>query len=461
MLPKYFYTLVLCSLWYAGATAQVPPPPVQASSIRFLSAPEEAITARLWLIGQARKEILVSYYIFEDDGFGMLILQKLIQKKKEIPDLEIKILIDASANGLSSNLIHYLGTQEIKIREYHPLPKLWLPSVHWSVKNFFKAVKNLNSRMHDKLLLVDRKYLICGGRNIEDSYYGMEEKNFHDLDILIQSDSLALKTATYFEHLWDSEHVQGICPAIDYPEKNSYEYDIARFEGIKNYILNHPEYQETKGNIDSFRINGYLMDSTELMSSYSEQTKEFNPKILSKQFMQLLETAQSEVLIETPYLLYTDELYGLFLELRSRDVRIVFITNSYCSTDVSAIAGAYDAHKKKLLQIGIELYEYGGKDYLHGKCAVIDQHKGMVGSYNIDPRSANINSEMIIYFEGEEAADELTRIIRRDMDLSDEIVMVNGVMKGGFYQCEKSDFAFFQYFLFSLLSRVKWIYNLL
>ena len=461
MIPKLYGLISFCFLAVSLAFSQPDRAAENTPSVAFLSSPEEAMKARLWAIGMARKEILVSYYIFEDDGFGMLFLQEMVLAKIRNPDLNIRILVDASANGLSTNLIHHLGQQGIEIKEYHPLPKFWVPYSHISAGNFFTALRNLNRRLHDKILLVDSVYLICGGRNIEESYFGMEEKNFHDLDILIHSGKLGFQTASYFSLLWESDHVQGICPAIDYSSRDNYNYDIARFEGLKNYIHNHPEYRLLRAEAIFPDKEVFALDTAILLCGYCPVSREFEPQKLSSQFRDILLTTREELLIETPYLLLTDDLFDVLKALRSRNVRIGFITNSYCSTDVTAIAGVYDARKKELLEIGVELYEYGGTDYLHGKCMVIDRETGIVGSYNIDPRSANINSEMMILFRGRDAVIRLESILMSDITRCDQIELINGKVTGGFYDCHKSTYQSLLYFVFRGLSGVQWIYNLL
>jgi len=410
---------------------------------------------------QAEHEIQVAYYIFEDDGFGQVFLQELLMLKEAKPWISVNILIDASANGLSENLMYFLGTKGIGIKEYHPLPKLFMPWSHISIENFFTAVRNLNFRMHDKLLIVDQLYVLTGGRNIENSYYGMDRVNFYDRDILIRSSRIAKETSLYFNQLWHSFRVKPICPEIDYSLDWDYEREINRFEATRNYNHNHPEFLRLKNGLIDFAYNGIPITDAQFLHSYCEQEQDFIPRKLSGELNSILAQAKEELIVETPYLLYTENLLKVIRELRDRNVRVTFITNSFCSTDVSAVAGAYDRRKITLLEMGVEIYEYLGKDYLHAKSAIIDGELGFVGTYNIDPRSAYINTETIFLFKGPKAIKILRSLLESDMDSSDKVAMEKGSFSWGTQDCDKSDYDWFMYLIFQTLSKVGWIYDLL
>ena len=115
------------------------------------------------------------------------------------------------------------------------------------------------------------------------------------------------------------------------------------------------------------------------------------------------------VIIVSPYFVPQKQGVEFFRGLIRRGVRVVIITNSLASTNHSSVHAAYARYRKPLLREGVELYElrhlltahdadHGLADSarltLHSKVAVVDGRRCFVGSFNLDPRSLYINTEM-------------------------------------------------------------------
>ena len=83
------------------------------------------------------------------------------------------------------------------------------------------------------------------------------------------------------------------------------------------------------------------------------------------------------------------------------------VTNSLQSSDGVLVQAAYLRYRHRLARSGIDVHEYKGPDSLHAKSAVVDGRVVLVGSYNIDPRSQNLNSEVICVVDDEDIAAEL------------------------------------------------------
>ncbi len=223
----------------------------QDNFLYFLNNTDDATLARIKIIESAKKELLISYFIFEDDPFGLVSLDVLLLQKELHPDLKIKILLDASANGIDKSLLYYMEQHGIEIKEFHPLPKLFVPWSKISIKNFFNALNNLNYRMHDKMILADDDMLIIGGRNIKNSYYGLNSKNFHDRDLFFRSKSLVSDVKEYFYQLWSSNHVQRI--VYYHGDKKGKRRDkiVNKLINIRKYVLSKKSiYQKLISAID-------------------------------------------------------------------------------------------------------------------------------------------------------------------------------------------------------------------
>src|SRR6185295_6197007 len=126
----------------------------------------------------------------------------------------------------------------------------------------------------------------------------------------------------------------------------------------------------------------------------------------------LVSNAQKEVLIENAYFVPRDHGVELVAALHARGVKVRVLTNSLASNDVIAVHSGYQKYRDDLLENGVEIYELrpdstvqylrwsgpsaGSRAGLHAKAMVVDRRYVVVGSYNLDPRSADINTELAL-----------------------------------------------------------------
>ncbi|MBK1660796.1 hypothetical protein CKO45_21470 [Paracraurococcus ruber] len=132
-----------------------------------------------------------------------------------------------------------------------------------------------------------------------------------------------------------------------------------------------------------------------------------------------LRAAQREALLVSPYFVPGEAGLALLLDLRRRGVRVSVVTNSLAATDVVAVHGGYARYRHALLAAGVELFELkaSGDEHasllgsrgasLHTKAFVVDGRLVCVGSFNLDPRSAALNTEMGVFAEDPALAREL------------------------------------------------------
>ena len=153
---------------------------------------------------------------------------------------------------------------------------------------------------------------------------------------------------------------------------------------------------------------------------------------MPKAMHDLMVSAKSELLITNSYVIPDKSDIAMYRELRARGVTVKILTNSLASQDVPAVNSHYKLWRKPLLKAGIELFESrpdaaigptladtppGHAVYmgLHVKAVVVDRKRVFVGSMNLDPRSAELNSEMGVVIESEPLAAQLASIMERDM----------------------------------------------
>ncbi|MDQ3495515.1 MAG: phospholipase D-like domain-containing protein, partial [Pseudomonadota bacterium] len=142
--------------------------------------------------------------------------------------------------------------------------------------------------------------------------------------------------------------------------------------------------------------------------------------------------ARGDLLLQTPYLVLSEEVSDWLLSMRSRPFKpqVVISTNSLASSDVFLVYALTHKHKRRLsLVFDFHVYEYkphageamhatslrGSRRGLHGKSFVADGRVAMIGSHNLDPRSDRYNIESWVRIDDPAFAALLSRSIRDDI----------------------------------------------
>lgn len=290
----------------------------QNNHLYFINNEKDAAYERINIVNKAKEEILISYYIFDDDAIGLVSLDLLLMKKEKNPNISIKLMLDGIGNGIDKSLLYYLEQHGIEIKIFHPLPKLFVPAKHMSISNFFNSINNSIYRMHDKLVIIDQKKFIAGGRNIDKSYYGLAENNFHDRDIYFNSKDLTQQVREYFLQLWNSKHVKKITYRKRHKSNKNYKKNENKLKNIRNFILfNQEEYNEMFKE-RNLKHKSLKFKKALFLSAYNKETKKFDPFFLSTSLFNYSMNITKYMLIETPYLVPTKRFSGLIEHLRQK-----------------------------------------------------------------------------------------------------------------------------------------------
>jgi putative cardiolipin synthase len=152
------------------------------------------------------------------------------------------------------------------------------------------------------------------------------------------------------------------------------------------------------------------------------------------------DAARAEVLAATAYFVPGRKGTADLIRLRRRGVNVRVLTNSLASNDVPAVHGGYSRYRRRLLRAGVELYEYqrfgnrprrhkaSRSNALHAKTIVVDRRLAWIGSFNLDPRSSRLNTEMAVLLQSDSLAADLARRMERDLapDRSWRVIMRPG-----------------------------------
>jgi cardiolipin synthase C len=374
------YCLILFVIFVAAAQ------PLLADKALILENPDDAVQARVDLIQHAQHSIDAQYYVVGNDDFtleGLALLRDAARR-----GCQVRVIMDGRSNMLSKDVHAELQREHILVKLYHPVT---LQTLHL-----------LFHRMHDKGLNVDRRYMIRGGRNAEGDYFGYWKHNFVDRDIYVEGRAVN-DSCVYFDQLWNSKEVAPVATVRD-PNGARAEQGRKILDKAKGK-LRAGRFPRMNSGID-WSHRAKEVKSTEFLH---DQVGKKNIEFGIAQALRLkLLKARHSVLIETPYLVPTEEFVADLDTLRKRGVtNIEILTNSSAANDDLFVSVGYEAAKKQLLAMGVDLWEYRGPNTIHAKSAVLDDQLALIGSFNMDPRSQHLNTETAVAIPDRETARQL------------------------------------------------------
>lgn len=354
----------------------------------------DSLAERLRLIEQARHSIELEFFIYEIDTASRLVTQALARKARQ--GVKVRLLVDFSLPvfKLAPHVAAELASAGVQVRYYNTA----------ALVRFFAV----NHRTHRKLLVVDRSVAIVGGRNIGDDYFDLSPRyNFLDSDLSIAG-PVAAAISDSFDLYWASEWVaHPDAVAADRPTANSAgllgpsDPEVeARLQALVTELRQHTVSHPPTTCNDLHFVTDYPGSGVERRRVYRELTR-------------LSQEARTQIVIESPYLVLRDDGVALLAALAQRGVKLQFLTNSLHSTDafytVASLANVLD----RLKLPGTEVWAYQGLPLVggvrasasprwgvHAKRAVFDDHTVAIGTYNVDPRSANLNAELMVVCRG-------------------------------------------------------------
>lgn len=410
-----------------GLTEQLAPLSEQMqkkTGVYVLEDGGNSMTVRAFLCESAEMTIDVQYFIFSTDNVGLIAVDYLVRAADR--GVKVRILIDdVMVEADEEKLLTLDSHENIEIKIYNPgfnVGKNFAQKIN-SAQTKFNA---LNQRMHNKTFTIDGKVVITGGRNIADEYFDYDhEYNFRDRDVLLLG-GVVKKVQHSFNDFWKSNLSVPVTDLsnsiIDYKEGrfdalHQYACDSANFwpqvrEKIKNIPLEFEEILSTGKLRWVDRVN-FVSDKPGKNNGSKGLS---GGGICTDALIELVTSARRSILIQSPYLVTTELGKQLFADAVKRGVKVRIMTNSLASTDnVEAFSG-YQRDRSELLATGIRIFEfkpnaeirykimtgslqkklkYSPVFGLHAKSMVIDEEITVIGTFNLDPRSANLNTECV------------------------------------------------------------------
>ncbi|MDV5167812.1 phospholipase D family protein [Photobacterium rosenbergii] len=388
---------------------------------------QEAFLARLALIYGAEHSIDLQYYIYRDDSTSSLMTYALYQAAER--GVRVRLLLDDMQSRNDKSMAQLASHPNIKIRLFNPFENRSA-----RVFGFITDFERLNRRMHNKALIADNAFVITGGRNIGDEYFAANTSvDFGDFDILMLGQSVT-DVAVQFDMYWNSKPstpIESFVYDAAKPTKaeiESWEDSLKREFKNSKYIKSLAELPLTQ-HIKDESLD-FFWGKAEV--HYDLPSKIYSPEdtdLMLHQLGAILAKTNEELLLISPYFVPTKQGAAALVDAAQDGIDITIITNSLASNDVFAVHGWYAKYREPLLAGGVKLYEVkvdpslkkqrswlgSSRTSLHAKTFLIDRKDLFVGSFNFDPRSAYLNTEMGVLIESEEFGEIIYREIDRNL----------------------------------------------
>ncbi len=398
------------------------------SALTLIEEGTDAFLTRMFLLSLAESTVDVQYFIWKSDLIGKMLFNGMLEAADR--GVRIRILLDdLTLDKETRKILFALDRHEkIQVRIYNPFSD--------SGSKFAAAITDttrINRRMHNKSFSVDGQYTVVGGRNIENSYFSANERsNYSDLDIvavgpvgndvdkqfdIYWNSQLAIPAKIFTDNKSTTAELDTVRKELnDFSELNKksvYALDVHNTEIYKRVARGIPSVDSK--DIYRGKIEVVYDDPEKTLGKTHEETV-----YLATLMHRHIEAIENTFELVSPYFVPDEAVIAYFKGMVDRGVNVKVVTNSLASTDGIMAQSGYARHRIDLLKSGVKLYELKptakseasrslkrsaqAKSALHAKTYIFDRKKVYVGSFNFDPRSTRINTELGVVCEVPELA---------------------------------------------------------
>ena len=429
-----------------------------AEYISILELGDDALLARIHMIRSATRSIDVQTFIWKDDPVSRFVFDELVKAAER--GVLVRLLIDGVNNAGTPHQLAKMARahRNLEIALYKPLKDNIVVGRIGVLENLMLKTRHMNRRMHNKLLLVDSRVGIAGGRNYQDKYYDRNPSFlFRDRDVVVAGPAV-MDMQDSFELFWQDKR------AVFLTQMNDVRIEFEKMTNGCDSLL-HPENRWMFEEIDTLANEYALSKVRKMLRIYEADKLQFiydtprkfngNKEVMDfdEWFEFLIFESTERMVIQTPYLIYSRSARKGFKEIRKDhpNYRIIASSNSLAAADHLAVYAISFKHRKELYKkTGIDIYEAkpyptDQTDYvhnldalvdlaiknegienrddiadirragpllcIHAKSFVLDGKIALIGSHNFDPRSSKLNTECGVFIYDEEIALELEKRI--------------------------------------------------
>ncbi len=397
-----------------------------------LNTGNQALDWRLRAIDSAVESVDLQTFIWKMDVPGTLVKQHLLAAAAR--GVRVRIMLDDSFTAnIDQQLLEISNHPNVEIKIFNPYPIRNNRAVMRMVLNA-ASFNQLDHRMHNKLMVVDSRVAIIGGRNAAAEYFGHHpQDNFRDMELLT-SGKIVEDLYGAFDIYWNSNFSFPMDTLVQEKHKSPQRLATADMKNPWHTEHNTSALVSSWQQLAEEAHTGTARLLIDQPPESSPNSKTEQPTQLAQQLFAALNAAHSDIWLISPYLIPTAKLETVLRDARKRGVRLRILTNSIRSNNHLAAHSVYTRHLKELIAMDAEVHEvkYDAKDRhrymdspieekwlaLHAKVILIDENLVFVGSPNLDARSLKLNTEMGLLIDSPSLNQNLREVIEPDFNPS-------------------------------------------
>lgn len=402
----------------------------QVSQFQLLSDAHQALIERVKLLRSAKQHIAMQYYLWRPDTSGLTLLKELLNAVER--GVTVDLLLDDHHSRPIEPLLRDLSRRSnFNVKFFNPFRHR-----RWRWVNWLTDFKRMNRRMHNKALVIDQQIAIVGGRNVGDEYFGTHAGQlFSDLDVIVRG-PVVTKVLEDWRHYWQCALSKSVGLIKRSHRSRLFEEIWKVFESkpemqdLNKYVLSDEQLNDETKALPEFSASAQVVSDDPLKADLTSKPK----RSLTQQIAKTIGSATQSILLVSPYFVPTATGVKELESLAEQGVEVCVLTNSLAVTDVPAVHAGYQRRRRRLLLAGIKLFELrlteekklrkDMKPYfrrsassLHAKTVTVDGSKVFVGSFNFDPRSAQINTESGIIIESVAMAQRINSMFDHELPM--------------------------------------------
>lgn len=392
-----------------------------------------ALEWRLRMMDSATKSLDLQTFLWKEDPTGLALFKRILRTADR--GVHVRLLLDDSFIINENDLLFDLTQHpQIELRIYNPFKRRSDSMMKRQFLNLGEFSR-VDHRMHNKVMIVDNRAMILGGRNLADEYFGNHEAgNFRDMEIL-SAGKIVQKVSHTFDSFWNNPWS---FPADRVLSRPSVEKELPSLRTWLDKTLE-PEWNETlDARHQHWRAaaqNAAPGEAVLLADDPAPENPadaEERPDQLAQKLIGWIDQAVEELILVTAYLIPTPELEAAVARAEKRGVHVRILTNSLRSNNHTSAHSVYRRHVRHLVDHGADLHEVRAhaKDRsnymripvedkklgLHAKLLLIDREHTFVGSANLDPRSLRLNTEIGLMIQSPDLNQRLRDLLEIDFN---------------------------------------------
>jgi len=423
----------------------------EGCQVAVLQGGEDSFAIRLQALKNAQKSIRIQALVFKGDETGLRIAE--ILKQKKAAGLDVRVIIDAFSNPwLQTQWMFFdLKQNGIEVEGYEAMALQWLNEVPVPKLVPHTDPDQLDKRFHEKMWIVDGEtdqgVAITGGLNIGNEYFRANpddpDSTWRDQDVVVRG-SVVGDLVTAFDRNFD--YFVGVKRSRGAFNTNLY-WDATRavLDKTGKMPIHYTTDPKVVQNVVALESRQPALDFRGATCRFLQNRPRLKETYIQQAYVKLIERARSEVLIANAYFVPTPSLFTALTDAAKRCASVKLISNSPETNDLPEITLVGRGYYKDLLAVnespevkscrnpdaGLRIWEWVGQapdepsrnqGTMHSKFAVFDAQRGLVGSYNLDPRSEKLNSETAVVFLQPDLAQELRlKFLGEDLRFAREV----------------------------------------